>query len=252
MFYEDALEAAPILGVALTKRNEVPMCGVPHHAMENYISKLIRAGKKAAICEQMEDPMVAKGIVRREVTSILTSGTATSDSALEHNRNLFLAGVYRSGKTYGLTMLDLSTGLFWGEESDDASVVRENIAKFTPAECVVAETQAKDQDIKTILSAVPSMQISPCADWTFDLGSAQEKLVRHFNVHSLDGFGCEGRNVVCIISRRICVARQGMSGRSRSVIPLSSSSLMRQRCPILILSAQRAVNRMYHCSRCSM
>ena len=196
MFFEDAVQAAPILGIALTKRNEVPMCGVPFHALESYISKLVRAGKKAAICEQMEDPAMTKGIVRREVTSILTSGTATSDSTLEYNRNLFLACVYRSGKTYGLTMLDLSTGLFWGEESEDASVVRENITKFSPAECVVAETQAKDSDIRSILGSVSAMQVSPCADWTFDFGSAHEKMVRHFNVHSLDGFGCTGRNVI--------------------------------------------------------
>src|ERR1039458_8527000 len=116
MFYDDAKEAAPILDVALTKRNGMPMCGVPHHAVDGYLAKLIKAGRKVAICDQLEDPGAAKGIVRRDVTRIVTPGTVLEDNILESNRHNFLAGVFRGRHAFGLALLDLSTGLFVAEE----------------------------------------------------------------------------------------------------------------------------------------
>jgi len=113
MFFEDAQEAAPILDIAFTKRNDVPMCGVPYHAAEGYIAKLVKAGRKVAVCDQVEDASASKGIVRREVTRIITAGTVTEESVLDSDRHNFLAGVCRDGDAYGLALLDLSTGSFF-------------------------------------------------------------------------------------------------------------------------------------------
>ncbi|MCX7591786.1 MAG: DNA mismatch repair protein MutS, partial [Kiritimatiellae bacterium] len=123
MFFEDALEAAPILEIALTRRNGVPMCGVPYHAVDSYLAKLLRRGKKVAICEQVEDPALARGIVRREVARIVTPGTATGETVLEAGKNNFLAGVYAGAEGFGVAVLDLSTGLFQGERQSSAGAL---------------------------------------------------------------------------------------------------------------------------------
>ena len=114
MFFEDARQAAPILDIALTRRNQVPMCGVPVHAVDSYLAKLIRAGRKVAVCDQVEDPSESKGIVRREVTRIVTPGTVTEDSILESGRHNFLAGICRAGDAAPLTAMAAA-------ENDDQS-----------------------------------------------------------------------------------------------------------------------------------
>jgi DNA mismatch repair protein MutS len=192
MFFEDAKEAAPILDIALTRRNGVPMCGVPHHAMESYLARLVRAGRKVAICEQVEDPAAAKGIVKREVTRVVTPGTVIEDQILESGRNNFLAGICRGGRGFGLALIDLSTGLFCGEEPASADALRDSLSAFAPAECVVPAGQREDPEIKDILRAVPGMHVTSCEDWTFGHEAARDALIRHFRVHSLEGFGCEG------------------------------------------------------------
>jgi len=193
MFFEDAKDSAPVLDIALTKRNGVPMCGVPVHAVESYLSKLIRAGKKVAICEQVEDAAVAKGIVRRDITRIVTPGTITEDGILESKFNNFLAGVCKSGPVFGLALLDLSTGVFWGEEHTTADQVRDSLRRYSPSECVVPSDQVEDAELCSVMKAVALMQVSPCDEWTFAYDAARDLLVRHFGVHSLEGFGCEGR-----------------------------------------------------------
>ncbi len=191
LFYEDAKRAAPIMDIALTKRNGYPMCGVPHHALDGYLAKLVRAGCKAAVCEQVENPATAKGVVRREVARIVTPGTATEDAVLESNRNHYLAGVYSSGKQLGLAMLDLSTGLFWGTVVDRPAVLNDTLRRYGPTECLVAEEQMPKEDVVGTLRHFPAAQVTTCDDWTFDYEAANDFLVRHFGVTSLDGFGCE-------------------------------------------------------------
>jgi DNA mismatch repair protein MutS len=132
MFFEDAVVASDILGIALTKRQGTPMCGIPYHAADLYLAKLLRAGKKVALCDQMEDPAQAKGIVKREVTGIVTPGTVLTDSVLDAARPNYLAGLHRLGKTYGLAMLDLSTGDFWMEESADPDALLDDLARYAP------------------------------------------------------------------------------------------------------------------------
>ncbi len=194
MFFDDARIAAPILGVALTKRAETPMCGVPYHALEGYLSKLIRAGRKIAICDQVEDPAQAKGIVRREVTRIVTPGTVIEDGILDAERNNYLAAVTVSPKgVHALALLDLSTGTLTAEETTDAVAFAENLKRYAPSECLVPES-LRDNPLLAELGC----PMAAADDWTFGYDAAYDLLKRHFKVHSLDGFGCEGRaGVVC-------------------------------------------------------
>jgi len=175
MFGEDAVVASPILGATLTQRAGQPLCGVPYHALDAYLAKLIRAGKTAAICDQMEDPrLVKKGqVVRREVTRIVTPGTITEDGLLDENANNYIAAT--SGN--GLAMLDLSTGEFWVEQFVDEARLAEGLARYRPAEILKPDESNA---------------------WTFALDAAREELLRHFNVTALDGFGLEGKSeLVC-------------------------------------------------------
>ncbi len=193
MFFDDAKEASQILDIALTKRQGMPMCGVPYHAAEFYLAKLIRAGRKVAVCDQMEDPAAAKGIVRREVTRVVTPGTVLEDAVLESNRNNYLAGLCASGERLGLALLDLSTGAFWIEESANPPAIQDNLVRYAPAECIVPAERADDPQLRSVLRGAGSTLVSPHDDWTFEYDSAADLLTRHFGVHSLAGFGCEGR-----------------------------------------------------------
>ena len=173
MFGEDAIVASPILGATLTQRNGQPMCGVPHHALNAYLAKLIRAGKTAALCDQVEDPKTAKGLVRREVTRIVTPGTVTEDGLLDETANNYVAAV--SG--LGLALLDLSTGEFVVEPFASQEKLDEALARDNPAELLKA-TDANS--------------------WTFSPDAAWDCLTRHFKVLSLDGFGLTGRtDLIC-------------------------------------------------------
>ena len=169
MIGEDAIVAAPILGATLTHRGDQPMCGVPHHALNSYLAKLIRAGKTAALCDQVEDPKLAKGLVRREVTRIVTPGTVTEDGLLDETANNYVAAV--SG--LGLALLDLSTGEFAVESFASQEKLDEALDRYHPAEMLCASDDNR---------------------WTFSIDAAYDCLTRHFKVLSLDGFGLTGKN----------------------------------------------------------
>ncbi|NCD31937.1 MAG: DNA mismatch repair protein MutS [Spartobacteria bacterium] len=193
MFYDDAKRAAGILDIALTKRHKMPMCGVPYHAAEGYIAKILRAGRKVAICEQIEDPALAKGIVERAVTRVITPGTVLDEPVLEARKNNYLAGVCRTGKVIGLALMDLSTGEFWMEESSDPCAVSDNLMRYAPTECIYPEEERDDPVWKDLFIAAGLTVLTPHDDWTFDVQCAKEALLRHFNIHSLMGFGCENK-----------------------------------------------------------
>ncbi|MBN1269841.1 MAG: DNA mismatch repair protein MutS [Kiritimatiellae bacterium] len=190
MFFDDAKAAAPILDVALTKRNGVPMCGVPYHAADAYLAKLIRAGRKVAVCDQVEDPAVARGIVRREITRVVTPGTVLEEQVLESSRHNYLAGLCRGDDAIGLALLDLSTGDFWIEEARSVAGIQDSLVRAAPAECVVPEEHRDDPAYRELLGARADALLSPYQDWTFARDAAEDLLKRHFGVHSLDGFGC--------------------------------------------------------------
>ena len=168
MFGEDAVAASPILGATLTHRGSQPMCGVPYHALNSYLAKLIRAGKTAALCDQVEDPKLAKGLVRREITRIVTPGTVTEDGLLDETVNNYVAAVHG----LGLALLDLATGEFTVEAFETQAKFDEAMERYRPAE-TLAETEDNS--------------------WTFSLDAATDVLTRHFKVLSLDGFGLEGK-----------------------------------------------------------
>ena len=204
MFGEDAVVASPILGATLTQRAGQQMCGIPYHALDAYLAKLIRAGKTAALCDQMEDPRtVQKGaIVRREVTRIVTPGTVTEDGLLDADANCYIAAV--SG--LGLALLDLSTGEFSVEPFDSAEKLADALARYSPAELVLPRPDEEEPnagnrpDAADLQSAAKSAakNTSYADAWTFSLDAAREELLRHFNVTSLDGFGLEGKcSLVC-------------------------------------------------------
>lgn len=190
MFFDDAKEAAGILDITLTKRQGLPMCGVPYHAAEGYLARLIRAGKRVAICDQVEDPSASKGIVKREVTRIVTPGTVLEDQVLDADRHNYLAGLYHDGHRYGLALLDLSTGAFEVEEHEDPASLRDLLIQYAPSECVLPE-EARDHDAyRQVTGAQPAFLVSGHDDWTFDNDTAIDLLTRHFKVHSLEGYGC--------------------------------------------------------------
>lgn len=190
MFFDDAKVASDILGITLTKRHNTPMCGIPYHASAGYLERLVKAGVKVAVCEQVEDPATAKGCVKRAVTRIVTPGTILDEVVLEGNQNNFLAGLYKEKNTFGMAMLDLSTGEFWIEESDDVASVQANLSRYAPAECIVAEEQMTDPAFKELTLEATNTLLTACDDWTFEATSANDYLLRHFDVHSLEGFGC--------------------------------------------------------------
>src|SRR5271157_1682727 len=213
LFFEDAVVASRELQITLTSRNKkkgiaVPMCGVPYHSAENYIAKLIRKGFKVAICEQMEDPRVAKKLVKREVTRVLTPGTA-ADAHLGSEENNFLGCVARAGSAVGFAALDLSTGEFRATEfqgEDAERRVREELLVLRPREVLFASSlplfdQPRPSASTPVAAAAPRMATlenanwaeTPLDDWVFSPDYAIPQVENHFGVLSLEGFGLANR-----------------------------------------------------------
>src|SRR5579859_8020402 len=213
LFFDDAIVASKELQITLTSRNKekgiaVPMCGVPYHAAEGYIGKLIRKGFKVAICEQMEDPRLAKKLVRREVTRVVTPGTA-ADSSLGSEENNFLAAIAQVGERVGFAALDLSTGEFRATEFSGEGALRrvqEELEQLRPRELLYGsaaplfEQASKEQpsfarpDRRGRLSPHgSSFTETPLDDWIFAPDHALPLLENHFGVLSLEGFGLAGR-----------------------------------------------------------
>lgn len=195
-FYEtfgsDAIIASQILGITLTKRNNgaaasLDLAGFPHHSLDSYLYKLVRAGYRVAICDQLEDPKQAKGLVKRGVTEMVTPGTAINDKLLEHNSNNFLAGVhFVDDDKFGLSFLDLSTGEFFIAEGD-REYADKLLQSFRPTEVVFQRHQQKK--FKEYFGG--KMYLYSLDEWIFDRNYAQDILLRHFQTHSLKGFGVE-------------------------------------------------------------
>src|ERR1700720_1155041 len=214
LFFDDAVLAAKELQITLTSRNKekgiaIPMCGVPHHAAEGYISKLIRKGFKVAICEQVEDPRLAKKLVRREVTRVVTPGTA-ADSSLSSEENNFLAAVTQIGERVGFAALDLSTGEFRATEfqgADAAKRIQEEIQQLRPREVLYASSAPLFEGSRR--SHEPSEDAArpgpvssaggrgyaetPLDDWILAPEHSIPLLENHFGVLSLEGFGLSGK-----------------------------------------------------------
>mgnify|MGYP002621994918 CR=1 FL=1 len=181
MFFEDAQTAAPILNVALTRRNSVPMCGVPYHAADNYIAKLVKAGKRVAIAEQTTEPQPGK-IVEREIARIISAGSIIEHHLLDDARPNFLAAVFQLGKKFGLACVDHTTGAFTVTEFDSRGPLDDELARLTPSELLISDEQLE------AFGALPASQAYDA--FAFLPDPAGQLLKDHFAVHSLDGFGC--------------------------------------------------------------
>ncbi len=183
MFFEDAKIAAPILNVALTKRHTVPMCGVPHHAAQGYIAKLIQAGKRVALGEQTSVPVPGQ-LVEREIAQILSAGTIDDLNLLDDRKHNYLAAVFQHKKSWGLACADHSTGEFTVAEFPDRQQLEDELARLSPSELLISDEQLAQ------LGGLRGCQ--PYDGYAFLLDQATHTLTEHFKVQSLDGFGCAG------------------------------------------------------------
>jgi DNA mismatch repair protein MutS len=188
LFDADAEVAARVLGLTLTSRDKtIPMAGFPHHALESYLRKLLHAGHRVAICDQVEDPALAKGLVRREVTRVVTPGTLTEDDLLDPRRSNHLIAVYPRGPVVGLAWVELSTGQF---QAADVTWQRltDELGRLAPAEGLSAE-EAPTRLTDRLREAASEMTLTRRPDWTFDPATARAALFHHFGITTLAGFG---------------------------------------------------------------
>jgi len=189
MFGQDAVVASKVLQITLTSRDKgkedpVPMCGVPYFTAENYISKLVKTGYKVAICEQVEDPKEAKGIVKREVVRVITPGTFLPENPKEHN---YILSFFQKENIFGIAVSDISTGEFLIYES--CNNLEDEINRFQPRE-VLYPSNLKNNP--SIINTLNDYYLTAYDDWYFDYIEAYRKLLKHFKVTSLEGYGCEG------------------------------------------------------------
>lgn len=193
LFFEDAKIAAPVMDVVLTARGGVPMCGVPYHAVQTYVGRLLQGGYKVAVAEQMEDPKLAKGLVKREICQIITPGTVLDDSVLDAGRSNFLVAIAPGKRErFGIAMLDVSTGDFRLSELTGIQELETEVQRLHPAECLIPESLEESWQEERMPEAPPGMAWTSVEDWQFDGEMAHTNLCRHFGVASLDGFGCRG------------------------------------------------------------
>ncbi len=190
LFYDDARKAARLLDITLTQRGAsagapIPMAGIPYHAAEGYLAKLIRLGESVAICEQIGDPALAKGLVERKVVRVVTPGTVTDEALLDERRDNLLLAIAAGKTSYGIAWIDLAGGRFLLTEASSVEALASELARLAPAETLVAE----DVAWPTFVTALPGLRKR--APWHFDCESAQRQLCAFFRTRDLSGFGCD-------------------------------------------------------------
>ena len=195
MFFEDAQVASRELEITLTSRNKneaspIPMCGVPHRAAQGYIARLIAKGYKVALCDQVEDPKSAKGLVKREVVRVVTPGMIIEDELLDEKSNNYILAVSQGRKAIGLASLDISTGTFRITETDDAADVVDEIKRVAPKEILLPEALRSDARLAPALDG-GNCAVTVLEDRTFEHAVCRRRLLEQFDTLSLEGFGCE-------------------------------------------------------------
>lgn len=192
-FYEDAVLLSKELDLTLTKRQDIPMSGVPFHTSELYIDKLVAKGFRVAIAEQVEDPKTTKGLVKREIVRVVTPGTLINSNLLSEKTNNFFAALTQVGQIMGLAFLDLTTGEFWVSEFPHERDLLNEIYRLHPAEFLTSEKfKAKHADLFEEIHQSYSFLVNTQADWHFEHRTAHDFLIQHFKVYHLDGFGLRG------------------------------------------------------------
>lgn len=190
-FSDDAIAAADILGITLTRRGNgtaqfVELAGFPHHALDTYLPKLVRAGRRVAICDQLEDPKQTKKIVKRGITELVTPGVSINDNILNHKENNFLCAIHFSKKRYGISFLDISTGEFLISEGNKENIDK-LLANFSPKEILVERSKKKIFE-ETFGSRFFIFELE---DWVFTKDTARDRLLKHFEIKNLKGYGVE-------------------------------------------------------------
>lgn len=230
-FSEDAVTASEILGITLTRRANgsaqfVELAGFPHHALDTYLPKLIRAGKRVAICEQLEDPKTTKKLVKRGITELVTPGVAVSDTILNNRENNFLAAVHFDRQAIGVAFLDISTGEFMAARGSVADVEK-LLGNFAPKEVLVERGNRRRLD-DTFKNAYAVFELD---DWIFTRDAAMDRLLKQFETQSLKGFGITGMTEAVIASGAILhyldITRHTALGHIRRLTPVDEGSYVR-------------------------
>ncbi|OQY03612.1 MAG: DNA mismatch repair protein MutS [Planctomycetales bacterium 4572_13] len=197
-FHEDARTVSRVLGLVLTSRgksggNPIPLAGLPYHAVDGYLKKMIQAGYKVAVCEQVEDPKKAKGVVKRDVVRVVTPGTLTDDMLLDAKEDNFLCAISLGRKNAALSWVDISTGHFFVQAVDETKIVDE-VLRLSPQEVLLAECRGQlfEHEQKKMAQQIAQLTgavITERPGWFFDPYTAKEKLLKHFQANTLEGFG---------------------------------------------------------------
>jgi DNA mismatch repair protein MutS len=229
LFFEDAVRASEALDIALTKRGkhqgeDIPMCGVPVHAAEAYLEKLIRKGFRVAVCEQMEDPAEAKkrgakSVVKRDVVRLVTPGTLTEDSLLEARAANVLAALGRAGGGFAIAAADISTGAFW-VAAVEASEIGIELARIAPRELLTPDALLSDEALAPLLKSL-GPALSPLPSIKFDSATGERALKGHYKVQSLDGFGAFGRPELSAAGALIAYLELTQKGNLPALQPLT-------------------------------
>jgi len=196
MFFEDAELASRLLEITLTSRNKkdefpIPMCGIPYRSAQNYIARLIDQGYKVAICDQIEDPSQAKGLVKRDVVRVVTPGMIVDNELLDEKTDNYVLAVVHNDDAAGLSYLDISTGNFRVAEFTNIHVVVDEVLRISPREVLFPESSRNDTFFLPIIKALPEKSITFLEDGAFEHSRAYERLIAQFKTLSLEGFGCE-------------------------------------------------------------
>ena len=226
-FYEDAAILARDLGLTLTKRQGIPMSGVPYHAVENYIDKLITKGHLVAIAEQIENPKEVKGIVKRDVVRLLSPGAIYNPSLLSDKTNNYFVSITKLNAFYGLSALDVSTGEFKTLELNTLAEARDEIFRLSPKELLISDKfyQSEISFFEEIKSQL-SLRITKTDNWRFDDRGSYDYLTHHFSVHNLDGFGLKGKtSAVIAAGALLCYFEEDLCQDVSHIISLESYSI---------------------------
>jgi len=214
MFFEDAQIASRALEITLTSRNKndespVPMCGVPHRAAQTYIARLIDKGYKVAVCDQIEDPAKAKGLVKREVVRVITPGMIIENELLDERSNNYVLAIQCQNGLTGIAFVDISTGAFRVAESEDSNVIIEEIQRISPSEILLPESSKSDPAFLPIAAVLTEISISYLEDRAFEYKGSYARLTGQFKTLSLEGFGCQSLKVgICAAGAVIFYVRE--------------------------------------------
>ena len=196
MFMEDAVTASRVLGITLTSRNKgdedaVPLCGIPYHSSQGYIAKLIAEGYKVAICEQVEDPKTAKGIVKREVVRVVTPGLVTDTETLEPKENNYLLAICGGADCYGIAHIDITTGEFKTTQVESLSQIESELGSLRPREALFSDTESGRKIEQQLDASLDGIMCNALPDWVFETDYAADQLSTFFGVSGLQSFGCQ-------------------------------------------------------------